>query len=83
MPVTPPILRVRTVAVEKLDDDVWRTVTVFPLFTVPAAEVNAPPLIEYWQADPLQELIETGAAALMPVTVMVFDDITVFTATFV
>ena len=37
--VTPPILSVRLVVVEKFEDAVCLTVTVSPLLTVPAAEV--------------------------------------------
>ncbi len=42
-----PMVSVAVVVVELDPDEVSRTETVSPLFTVPGAEVKAPPLIEY------------------------------------
>ncbi len=38
-PLTPPMVRVAVVRVEKLAEDVRRSVTVLPFITVPATEV--------------------------------------------
>ena len=75
---TPPIVSVAFVVVELLPDEVSCTVTVLPLLTVPLELVYDPPLMEY--SPPVIDMV---AAVLMPVTVMVFDVITVLNATLV
>ena len=75
---TPPIVSVAFVVVELIPDEVCRTVTVLPLFTVPLALVYEPLLIEY-----VPPVIEMGVAVSIPDTVMVFDVITVLKATLV
>ena len=72
----PPIVSVAVVVVEKLAEDVWRTVTVWPFDTVPAVVVYAPPLIAY--SPPLTE-IAVGAST--PDTVIALDTMTVLRAT--
>ena len=43
---TPPMVRLVVVVVELVAEALCRTVTVWPLVTVPAAEVNVPLLME-------------------------------------
>jgi len=75
---TPPIVSIAFVVVELLPDEVSRTVTVSLLLTVPLELVYDPVLILY--SPPVIDMI---AAVLMPVTVIVFDVITVLSATLV
>ena len=75
---TPPIVSIAFVVVELLPDEVCRTVTVSLLLTVPQELVYDPVLILY--SPPVIDMI---AAVLMPVTVIVFDVITVLSATLV
>src|SRR3990167_4806654 len=72
----PPIVSTASVLVLKLADDVCCTLTILPLFTVPAVEVYEPPLMAY-----SPPVIDIAAAVLMPATVIVFDVIGVFKAT--
>jgi hypothetical protein len=60
----PPTVSVAVDPVENWADVVRRTRTRWLLVTVPAADVNAPPSIEY-----SPPAIETAAAAVMPVIV--------------
>jgi hypothetical protein len=62
---TPPTVRTALAAVENCGEAVTRTWSLCPLATVPAAEVKAPPLIEY-----SPPVIETAAFALKPATVI-------------
>lgn len=75
---TPPIVSVAFDTVPLVAAEVTFTATVFPFETVPAAVVNAPPFTEY---EPPEMLI--AVAALIPETVIVFEVIAVFNATFV
>jgi hypothetical protein len=81
VPFTPPMLKVTVVVVEKEFDEVCRSATVSPLFTVPAEVVKAPPLIEYSHKTLAQTLMEMGAGILIPVIVTVLDVTNVFRAT--
>src|SRR5262245_38152570 len=65
---TPPTVSTAFAAVENWPEEPTRTVTTWLLLIVPAAEVNAPPSIEYWPP-----VIEIAAAALMPVMVAWLD----------
>ena len=67
-PVTPPTVMTTDVEVAGTAAAVTRIRTVWPLVTLPAALVNAPPLIEN---SPL--VIVIAAAAVMPVIVTGFD----------
>lgn len=73
---TPSIVRTAEVVVKGEAEDVCLTVTVFPWLTVPAAEVNAPPLMEY--SPPTTEI---GAGELIPETVIAFEFTGVLRAT--
>jgi len=66
--LTPPMVSVASVVVEKLFAEVCRTLTESPLSTLPTADVNVPLLIEY-----SPPVIEIGAVSLMPDTVMLFE----------
>ena len=68
---TPPTVRIALAAVENWLEAVTRTWSLCPLPTDPAAEVKAPPLIEY-----SPPVIETAAAALKPATVISLDVMT-------
>jgi len=73
---THPIIKTVLLAVELAADDVCLTFTVWPFVTVPAAVVQAPPLMLY--SPPVTEM---AAAELMPETVMAADSMTVERAT--
>ena len=71
VPLTPPIVSVVLVTVELVDADVWRTRTVSPWMTVPAADVHDPLFTLYsLEAAPLTEI---EAVELIPLTVMASD----------
>jgi len=74
--ITPPIVSTVLVAVEFAADDVCLTFTVWPLVTVPAVDVQAPPLMLY--SPPATEM---AAAVLIHETVMAADSMTVERAT--
>jgi hypothetical protein len=68
VPLTPPIVSVVVVEVEFVEAEVWRTRTVSPLLTVPAADVHEPLLLLY--SLELAPLTEIDAGELIPLTVM-------------
>ena len=76
VPETPPMISVAVTIVEKLPDEVSLIWTVCPLVIVPAADVKAPPLIEY-----VPPLTEMAVAVLMPEMVTVFEVTGVLSAT--
>ena len=67
----PPTVRTALAAVENWLEAVTRIWSLCPLATVPAAEVKAPPLIEY-----SPPVIETAAFEFKPATVISLDVMT-------
>src|SRR5690606_26618491 len=78
VPLTPPTFKVTDVVVSFELEDVNLTRTVLPLTTVPLADVQAPPLIEY---SPPATVI--GAGILMPSIVITLDSTTLLSCWFV
>ena len=74
---TPPMVSVVLLAVELLPEVVCRTFTVWPLVTVPAAAVQAPPLI--WYSPPATLM---AVAASIPASVIAADSVSVESAEF-
>ena len=76
---TPPIVSIAFVVMELIPEEVCRTLTVLPLFTVPLELVYVPLLLISY----VPPVIEMVAAVSIPETVIVFDVITVLSATLV